>query len=257
MTSPLEISRTSGIATLSLNRPKCLNAISPELRDLLADTLEELGHDGEIRAIVIRGNGPAFCGGGDIRHMKQEGLAHARARLEKVARAANLLIAGPKPVVACVEGAAYGAGLSIVAACDYIVATPEARFGAPFSNLGLAADWGLTWTLPRRIGAARAKQMCLLADVLDANEAKAAGLVDEICAADDIMSRAIAVAGQFAAGPPLATAATRRAFAMAPGSSEEALANETITQAALLQTDDHREGVQAFLEKRTPHFHET
>ena len=242
------------IAILTLNRPERRNAITPDMRDAIGAALDQVATNPGLRALVIRGEGGVFCGGGDIHQMGSHDLAMGRNRMEKVAQVARMLITGPTPIVACVEGAAFGAGLAIAVACDYVVAAKNARFCAPFSNLGLTVDWGLSWTLPRRVGQVRARQMSLLAEVLDADAALAAGLADEIASDGTALERAIAIAARYAAGAPLASAYTRLAFAAAPETPDAALTMEAMYQATLMQTADHREGIAAFTEKRSANF---
>ena len=254
MSDAIEVRREGRITILTLNRPARKNAITPDMRDALVAALAEVASDARQRAVVIRGAGGVFCGGGDIGHMGEMDDAAARKRMADVSRAAHALIAAPGPIVACVEGPASGAGLSIAAAAAYVVAAEDARFCASFSNVGLTADWGLSWSLPRRVGPSRAERMCLLGEVMDAGVALAAGLADEIAAGKDAFGRSLDVAERYAARAPLAMRAGRRAFATMPPDVESALAREAALQAALLQSADHSEGIAAFAAKRPAEF---
>ena len=253
MTSVLDCEITGRVAVLTLNRPSRMNALSPDLRDALGAAVGRLATDRAVGAIVLTGAGRAFCAGGDIDSMDEPGLREAQARIEAAGRVARLLIAGPQPIIAAVNGVAAGAGLSLACAADHVVASTEARFCAAFSNLGLAPDWGLSLTLPARVGTVRARRMSILAEVVDAETALAIGLADELCPPSQMLERAVAQAACYAARAPLATAQIR-AHALPPAALDAALAAEAARQATLFQTADHREGLAAFRARRPAQF---
>lgn len=249
MTQSLECTISERVAVLTLNRPERLNALSADLRDALGTTLARLAGNPDVGAVVLTGAGRAFCAGGDIAAMDAPGLLAAQARIEAAGRVARQLIAGPLPVIAAVNGVAAGAGLSLACAAEQVLACPEARFCAAFSTLGLAPDWGLSLTLPARVGAVHARRMCLLAETVDAEAALAMGLVDALVPGDTLLDRAVALAARYAARAPLATAQIRASAAEAAG-LDAILAAEARRQATLFQTADHREGLAAFRDRR-------
>lgn len=169
-------------------------------------------------------------------------------------RIAELLLAGPRPVVAAVEGAAYGSGLSMVAAADVVVAARDARFCAPFTKVGVAPDVGLLWSLPRRIGLGRARQMALFGDPIPADEAVRVGLVERLAEPGHAVALAVELAGQLADRAPLALAATKRLVLAGAGPVEQVLAGESEEQQRLLGTVDFAEGRRAFFERRPADF---
>lgn len=189
------------VHTLTLNRPARRNALDlADRRELLA-ALRESGQDPECRAIVLTGAGEVFCAGGDIRSMSQDPDV-ARERLAVVNDVARALVCSAKPVVAAVRGGAYGLGLGLAAACDYVVAAEDARFVASFAKIGLTADSGLSWSLAQRVGPARAKELILFAEDLDATEARRIGLVSEIVEGEKVAVRARERAERLAAASP-------------------------------------------------------
>lgn len=248
----LQVARDGRTMVLTLNNPAKRNALSAPLREGLLEAFLELEKDRELRAAVIIGAGGNFCSGGDVASMHQStDLAAGRERFRGVHELTRLMIRGTKPVIAAVEGWAVGAGLGLALAADTVIAAPSARFRAGFPRIGLIPDFGLLHTLPARIGAARARQFLLYDDVLGAERAFSIGLIDEMSAPEELLSRALERAGQFAQLAPLATTQTK--FALGWG-LDQVLEWERDTQAALLQTADHKEGRTAFLERRQPDF---
>ncbi|MEM7224542.1 MAG: enoyl-CoA hydratase/isomerase family protein, partial [Pseudomonadota bacterium] len=194
-----------GVAVLTLDRPEARNALSPELRQALRDSLDRLAGEPSVRALVLTGAGESFCAGGDIKTMGERDPEANKARMEQVASCALALARFPRPVVAAVAGHAAGAGVSLACLCDIILAEESARFAFLFLNVGLGPDWGLSHTLPRRVGSAAARRLLLTRASLPAPEAAALGLVDRICAPGQMLDEARALAAQLAAGPPEAT----------------------------------------------------
>ena len=249
----IEIERRDATAIVRLNDPDRRNALSPEMRAEMLDKLDPLMADGACRCLVLTAAGSSFCAGGDLKSMRSGDPIYARHRMMATHRLVRLLAAGPKPVVAAVEGHAFGAGLSLAALADVCVASRAATFGAVFGKVGLMADLGLLWSLPQRIGAARAKRLMLTAGVLGADEAAELGLVDMLCEPGGALGAALEVAAGFADRAPLPVAATRSAFAQM-GDLDRALALEVDLQSALMASDDHAEGRAAFFERRDPVF---
>lgn len=245
----------AGVRFITINKPHRKNALDVPMRRQLAELIAAAHAAPDIRAIVITGAGSTFCSGADVIGMEQQkDPAKARARVETAQEIARSIGGGPTPVIAAVEGVAFGAGLAIALACDYIVATPEARLSAAFVNVGLSGDAGILFTLPRRVGPGRARAMMLLAQTVEGAEALQIGLVDELAEAGHALDRATAVAATLAARPPLALAAIKKAFAEPPASLEDALETELRLQAPLLGSDDFLEAITAFTEKRRPTF---
>jgi len=230
-----------GVWTITITNPVARNALDDETRRALLGALYDAmdAPAGECRAVVLTGEGSTFCAGGDLRSMSTDDRPAIAARMGELHRIADLLLRGPRPVVAAVEGAAYGSGLSMVAASDVVVAASDARFCAPFTRVGVAPDVGVLWALPRRVGMGRAREMALLAEPVGAGEALAA---------------ALDVARKLAARAPLAVAATKRMLVESAGPLEAVLAAELEEQARLLGSADFAEGRTAFFDGRAPEF---
>jgi 2-(1,2-epoxy-1,2-dihydrophenyl)acetyl-CoA isomerase len=243
--------REGNVLVLTLNAPQRLNALSLSMRLQLRDRLREANDDAEVRVVVLTGSGRAFSAGGDVRQMAERPAPMvARQRLDILHDIVRQILSGPKPVVAAVEGVAYGAGFSLAAACDHVVAGEDSRFSAAFGRLGLVADCGLLWTLPQRIGLGTAKDLLMTGRPIDAAEARRLGIVDTLVAAGGALERALAKAAEYETIAPLAIAATKSAFARRPSSLEDALRIESDLQDFLRGTEDHRAACDAFLAKR-------
>lgn len=244
-----------GIFTLTLNHPAKLNAFSQVMRDRLADALSELNADRGCRAIVLTGAGANFSAGADLGGWNETTVRECRNRMKRgAARLMREIIAGPKPVVAAVEGYAYGAGLALTAACDYVVAAETAKFCCAFTRIGFIPDMALMFSLPNRVGMAKAKQLIALADTFEAARAAQLGLVDELAAPGAALAAAKAVARRFADGPPLAFELVKSVFARG---LEAMIQAEIDLQPMAWLSEDHREGKKAVREKRKPNFRGT
>jgi len=248
----------NGIAVLSLNAPARKNALSTEVRFGLRAAFEKYLANPACRAIVLTGAAQTFCAGGDISQMKPPpGITpreYSLTRMKALHDSVRFIAAGPKPVVAAVEGHAAGAGMSLAAACDYVIAADDARFVASFGKIGLAADCGLLWSLPHRVGHAKARDLLLTARTVSAEEAHHIGLADEVVAKGATLARAIEKAQSYATTAPLAIALTKRVMAGELDDLNLALENEIEWQAELRATSDHQEARDAFLQKRKPNF---
>lgn len=242
------------VGLVTLNRPEVRNAIDVPLRVALAEALEAVAADPAVRAIVLTGAGSAFCAGGDISSMQRQSREATLPRAEAAARVVRAIWSTPKPVVAAVEGSAFGAGTALALACDRVVAASDAVFSTSFTAVGLAGDMGIFSSLPARIGAPAAKQLMMLPRRLSGAEAGELGLVDEVVEPGTALERALADASRIAAGPPLALGVIKEMLSGQPRSPYEVLDREVSAQADLFDTDDFAEGVAAFHEKRTPHF---
>jgi len=255
MSEPVVLARTEdNIRIITLNRPQVRNAIDIPMRAGLIATVEAALADDQVRVLVLTGAGGAFCAGGDIGTMKTMTHDEAVDRAELTQRVVRTLWAGAKPVLAAVEGPAFGAGLSLALACDRIVAATDARFGAAFTRVGLAGDMGAMVSLPERLGPARAKQFLMLSHQVKAPEALSLGLIDRMTEPGTAVAAALEDARQLAAGPPLALAAIKTTIGRYPLSRAEMLRLEEEAQVAMYTSADFGEGAAAFREKRPPVF---
>ncbi|HSL50911.1 MAG TPA: enoyl-CoA hydratase [Candidatus Deferrimicrobiaceae bacterium] len=251
------VDRTDGIATITLNRPEARNAIDLIMRRELRSVLDELEAETAIRVVILTGGGGHFSAGGDVKTMaaKRHTAAEGRARVESLNRFVLRLFEYPKPTIAMVDGFAVGAGCNIALGCDLVIASDRARFGEVFARIGLVPDGGGTWLLPRLVGLAKAKELVFSADIVDAAEALRIGLVNRVVPAAELEATTRAVAARIAAGPPgalgLAKALLNRSVTV---DLATALDFEAYAQAQAITSEDHAEGVRAFLEKRPPRF---
>lgn len=249
------LQRDGALAVLVLNDTARRNAFASPMRHGLLTRLKALtAADDPCRAVVLTGAGGCFCSGGDISEMTQRPPLELRQRDELLLDIFRLIAAGPRPVVAAVEGFAMGAGMSLAAACDYVVSADDARYGCAFVKLGVLPDTGLFWSLAQRIGAARARGLMLSGAEFDGRRAHELGLANRIVAAGGVLEAAMEVARRMAAMPPLALALTKAALAGGCATLERAYETEINLQPILRRSADHKEAVRAFLEKRKPVF---
>jgi 2-(1,2-epoxy-1,2-dihydrophenyl)acetyl-CoA isomerase len=250
----VETSRQGAVFTITLNRPDVLNAFNRAMQDGLAAALKD-ARDPEIRAVVVTGAGRGFCVGQDLTEFR-EAAGDIADRLRESYHPNVLAVRSlEKPVIAAVNGPAAGAGLSFAAACDLRIAADSATFVPAFINIGLVPDSGGTFFIARLLGAARAFEWMTSGRPLTAAEAQAWGLVSEVVEADGVAERTAELAGFLAAMPTRAIGMTKRLFGAAPTNTlDEQLELEAQLQSAATQTEDFREGVAAFLEKREPEF---
>lgn len=248
------------IATLTLNRPDRLNALGDTLREDLHDAIEKAAADPGVGVLVITGAGRGFCSGGDVKAMREREQAGAAGSLEdRLAPMRDRTILAmrdcPKPVIAAINGAAAGAGMNLALACDLRVASTAAKFSQAFVNRGLAPDWGGTWFLPRVVGTAKAAELIFTGATIDAAEALRLGIVNAVVAAEALMDETYKLAGKIAAGPPVAIRLAKRAiYHNQDVDLRSGLEFETYAQGICRDTEDSKEGVRAFLEKRAPVF---
>jgi 2-(1,2-epoxy-1,2-dihydrophenyl)acetyl-CoA isomerase len=250
----VDTSRDGAVLTVTLNRPDVLNALNSDVHKGLRAAFRD-ARDPEVRAVVLTGAGRGFCVGQDLREF-QEAAGDIAGRLRETyhpnVRAIREL---EKPVIAAVNGAAAGAGLSLACACDVRIASDSATFVPAFVNIGLVPDSGGSYFIVRLLGPARAFEWMSSGRRLTAAEAHAWGLVSEVVEADSLAARAAERAAELAALPTRGIGMTKRLFDAAPTSTlEDQLEREAQLQAAATQTEDFREGVAAFLEKRPPDF---
>lgn len=247
------------VATITLNRPDKLNAFTGTMREDLLEALRGWERDPGVRAVVITGAGRAFCAGGDVEYMsglQKSGDTAAFRRLLDAGRDVILQITMmPKPVIASVNGVAAGAGCNLALACDYRLASDQAKLSESFVRIGLHPDWGGTWLLPRLVGRSRAAEILMTGRMVEVNEALAIGMVDRIVPAAELAAETEKLARAIAAAPPLAVAGIKRALAL---SERNDLASqidlESEHQLRCFQSADAAEGMAAYFEKRPPAF---
>lgn len=245
-------SDNDGVRTLTLNRPRRKNAINPELWTALRDALIAVGSDHDVRALVLTGAGGAFCSGADIATPDDTHPLHKLRRLTDVAQLLHEL---PIPTIAKVTGAAVGAGWNLALGCDLVVATPAATFSQIFVRRGLSLDLGGSWLLPKLVGLQQAKRLALLAETIDAEQARAMNLVTWVVAAAEIDAFVVDLGARMAAGPAIALAQTKALLNEgADRTLRDALANEARAQAMNFATEDAGEAYAAFADKREPMF---
>lgn len=251
------------VATITLNRPQARNSLSDNLSPALRTMIKVCGDDPDIGAILITGAGSAFCAGGDVKGMGNNNPAKQQRSLEeKIAdlkdrqrRLTGALVAVRKPTIAALPGPAAGAGLSIALACDIRIAAESAFVSTGYMKVGLSGDYGIAWLLTRLVGTSRARELMFLSEKIDARRCEAIGLVNRVVPDETLREDAFAMAKALAEGPTVA-------LQFMKDNLDEALEidfstaldheAERLTQAA--QTADHKEAVQAFIEKRKPNF---
>ena len=252
MTSLLE-EVSDRVAWVTLNRPQVKNALDPDLVGDLAVRMETLAADREVRVIILSGAGGAFCSGADLR--ASAGVLDQVADVMDVYhRVIRAIVTAPQPVIAMIDGAASGFGCDLALACDLRVMSDRAYLQEAFVRIGLMPDGGGTMWLPRALGLARALEVMLTGDRIDAGLALVWGLANSVVAPDELKSQTAELAARLAKGAPLAQAYIKRAARAAFGRVDEALAREKHGQLELLRSQDFAEGLAAFLEKRPASF---
>jgi 2-(1,2-epoxy-1,2-dihydrophenyl)acetyl-CoA isomerase len=250
---------TDRVATLTLNRPDRLNALSTSILDGLLEALPRLAADPEIAVVVLTGAGRGFCAGGDVKGMaegsNQMGVPDAVQRLRGRMEVSRLLHEIPKPTIAMVNGPAAGAGLAMALACDLRVASESARFITAFVKVGFSGDFGGSYFLSKLVGTGKARELYYTGESLDARQALALGVVNEVVPDFELRDATTALARQLAGGPRIALGLMKRNFnAAETGSLSELLDLEALHQVQTGRTEDHLEAARAFVEKRPPVF---
>jgi enoyl-CoA hydratase/carnithine racemase len=247
-----------GVATIELARPDKRNAINAQMFSELGDAAERAASDPGIRAVLVKAQGPSFCAGIDVTLLGQlSGTRGARFRsfVRTAQRPYALLAQMDKPTVAAVQGHAVGAGFQLALACDLRVATDDARFAMLEVRFGLVPDLGGSHRLARQVGPARAKELIWTGRTMEADEAERIGLVNRVVDVDSLDKEADALIGDVVASPPIPVSLTKALIGRATESSlETALERDAQAQATCIDSEDHREAVAAYLEKRPPRF---
>lgn len=251
----IKVEKRGSVALVTIDNPERKNAVTLEMRQALLDAFRCFATDETVRAVVLAGNGDAFCSGADVTAMGGRDVAASRARMRTMHAMIRAVHGLDKPVVAAVRGPAVGIGFGLTMACDIAIAAPSARFAQVFNRIGLAPDAGTIWFLARQMGFTRAKELVFSGRTVSAEEALALGLVHRMAAEEAVLDEAIAQAQVYADGPTLALAMAKQLFASSVTPSlEQFLELELLVQPALMQTADHAEGTTAFKEKRPPRF---
>jgi 2-(1,2-epoxy-1,2-dihydrophenyl)acetyl-CoA isomerase len=256
MSEGLRVEIDGPIATLTLDRPQALNALTVEVKVALREALEAIAQDRAVRAVILTGAGRAFCAGQDLAERERPDAAsleeEVRERYNPIIRALRSM---GQPVIAAVNGVAAGAGASLAFACDLRIGAEGARFVLAFGRIGLVPDSGASWFLPRLLGSAKAAELALLDDPVDAADALRLGLVSKVVPADELMTEARTMAQRLVDGAPLAIALTKQALDRSLSIDlDEALEGEAKLQGIAGASADHAEGLAAFREKRPPRF---
>jgi len=249
------------VAVITLNRPEARNALSNELTPALRQMIRQMGEDPEVGAIVITGAGTAFCAGGDVKGMgdnrkstmtAEEAVRDLQHRQRTLTGA---LVAVPQPTIAALPGPAAGAGLAIALACDIRIAAESAFVSTGYARVGLSGDYGIAWLLTRLVGTARARELMLTAARTDAATCERLGLVNRVVPDAELAEAAMQLARELAAGPRLALRAIKENLDHAlTDDFLTALDHEAELMVAAGRTEDHKEAVRAFIEKRAPVF---
>ncbi|WP_223446245.1 crotonase/enoyl-CoA hydratase family protein [Pseudomonas sp. BF-R-19] len=254
--------QVGGIVTLTMNQPEVRNALTGN--SAIAEFIEacaRITQDTSVRVVILTGNGPAFCSGGNVKNMQKyfsESVDVASIRHEYRTGIQNLtrsLYNLEVPVIAAVNGPAIGAGCDLACMCDIRIASDVATFAESFVKIGIVPGDGGAWLLPRVVGIARASEMALTGDALDSQEALACGLISRVVPAEDLMSQARSIAMRIAANPPQAVRMTKRLLREGQNASLDTLLEMSASfQAVAHKSRDHKEAVMAFIEKREPVF---
>jgi 2-(1,2-epoxy-1,2-dihydrophenyl)acetyl-CoA isomerase len=250
-----------GVAILTLNRPDRLNALSVAMLDAMLEALPRLADDTNVGVVIVTGAGRGFCAGGDVKAMA-EGREFAGDTLEEKAQGlrakmevSRWLHEMPKPTIAMVRGAAAGAGLSLALACDLRFASDTARFATAFARVGYSGDFGGSWFLTQLVGTAKARELYYTAEILDAPQALALGLVNRVVPDVRLEEETQALAGKLARGPRVALRYMKRNMnAAEAGTLKDALDLEAWHHTRTGFTEDHKEAAKAFVDKREPVF---
>lgn len=251
----IRFEQRDALAIVTLDRPDRLNALNVEMREQLGTVFEQAGRDASVRAVLLQASGKAFCASGDVTTMGDFTAASGRERLKLAHRMVRNLANIEKPVIAAVRGAVAGIGWSMALACDMVIASETARFSQVFRNVGLVPDGGAVYFLTQHLGAMRAKELVYTGRRIDAEEARALGLVTRVVADDALDAAGFDLAQELAQGPTFALGTAKKMFKLMHQPDLETLLDaEAWAQGVALLSEDHQEGVRAFLEKRKPVF---
>ena len=255
----IHITEDSGITTITLNRPEKLNALAGHMRRDLAEALEAAGSERSVRVVVITGAGRAFCAGGDVAAMAELIERHDADEFSRLLGSARRVVTAirqmTKPVIASINGPAFGAGFNLALACDLRIASSNATFSQSFAKVGLHPDWGGSYFLPRLVTPNKACEMFFLGDTIDAAEAHRLGILNFVVPPDELEAETRKLAERLRNAPAVSLAAAKQAVYLSQAAElEEMLRYETEAQMRCFESHDGAEGVRAFMEKRPPKF---
>lgn len=254
----ISLSLTEQTAIITFNRPEAMNSLNFEMATELAAKTEHVLYDNKIRAVLLRGAGPLFMAGGDIRFFQQS-LETMPIGVLNIVRCVNGVITNllnsPKPVIACVHGSVAGVGMSFMMAADLVIASENTQFTLAYSKLGVSPDGGATYFLPKIVGFKKAMELALLSDVIDAKKAQELGLINWTVPENQLEEKAMQILNKLANGPTKAYALTKQLIRQSGSQSlEQQLEAEAIAFSHLSQTADFKAGVTSFLNKSKPEF---
>jgi 2-(1,2-epoxy-1,2-dihydrophenyl)acetyl-CoA isomerase len=251
----IQITNVDGILTITFNRPDALNALDLVMREELADALYAVRDDPEVKVLVLTGAGRAFCAGGDIKSMGGYTVVTGRARVKKAHRWLLELVNLEKPTVAAVNGVTAGIGCNLALACDIVYASDQARFSQAFVKIGLVPDGGGMYFLPRAVGLQRAKELVFTGDFIEAEEAERIGLVARVVPHAELLPRVLELARCITQNAPVAVSLAKSVLNKSLNVDLPTLLElEALAAASCIATEDHAEGVRAFVEKRRARF---
>jgi len=250
------LEKKNGIATITMNRPKVLNSLHPVVIDGLVNALLDVQKDTDVRVVVLTGAGKAFCAGGDLPYIETiDNPVEGREYINNAAKITSTIINMEKPVIAMVNGVAAGAGFNLALACDIIFCAKSARFAQSFVKVGLIPDCGGTYLLPRVVGLHKAKELMFTAELINADKARDLGIVNQVVDDAELKEITYKFAEKLANSAPIALALMKKILNQSDNLSlENELEMEAGLQCICLQTEDNKEGVRAFKEKRAPVF---
>ncbi len=255
--SSLRWEQQGHVATITLNRPDVLNAMSAVMFREIGDAFERAAGDPEVRCLIVAGEGRGFCSGADLTDPANIAKTsfELRDRMRHINRSALAVMKCPKPTIAKVEGIAAGAGCNLALACDFVIATTSARFAELFVKRALVVDFGGSWALTRALSLQKAKELALLGETLSAEEADRAGLLYRLCDPSEVATVVSDLAARLVALPPRAVTLTKQNLNQAmERSAEESLEAEAVAQSMMIASEDTQEAVAAWTEKREPRF---
>lgn len=244
------------VLLVRLNKIKTLNALDDDIKRDLADVFEKAYSDDDIKVVVLTGNGRAFSAGGDLNSLANVNTAvDGRTRIKGLQKLIKSMVNLEKPIIAAVNGFAVGAGFNIALACDIIIASEKAKFSQIFSKVGLIPDAGGMYFLTRQVGPMKAKELVFTAKMLTANEALEIGIVNQVVTEDELIEKSLNMAKELAKGPSVAIGMAKTIINQSISWDLDTLfENEAFAQGICMTTEDFREGVNAFKEKRDPIF---
>jgi 2-(1,2-epoxy-1,2-dihydrophenyl)acetyl-CoA isomerase len=254
------VEKSGGVVTLTLNRPNRLNSFTTQMYRELSNIMRQANQDDETKVVVITGAGKGFCAGSDVSdrlasRVEKGGEENRFETIQQVGAVALDIADLDKPVIAAINGVAVGTGLSLALLCDIRVASDQARFGAVWVNVGLIPDLGATYYLPRLVGLEKAMELMLSGEIIKADEALKIGLVNKVVPNEQLMASVMELANKIAAGPSIAIELIKRGLRRSLNNDlKTQLDYESYAQNVCRKTEDHKEGVKAFSEKRKPKF---